>query len=794
MISGIGFGVDFKEENNDESNAIPIPMRRILVGVGFVCAPRCVAMPSGTAVEKILSFSREPRKIFTIEMKFAVCTALSRFRKLHVVDMGMISADSGISGAPIFGTSELRRGHRGSAILLGIIMLAGLVGWGDGQCLEGQTTPEASDSFQPKAETLSIPLEALNEDYIRARLVRELDSEPTPGITHPSPPRPEPEVSFTVPLVLLGELDNERLSKATEPSQIPFKGTSQTHTEPPRGILQAHSETPREDHFEEKPPRASRQSLGAPIAQDRPNTVWIILPLLLSIVVLVWFARHWRLRWIARHGESPYSDDSFGNLHFSDPLKNISTDSGVRTVPHRHCDARHCSAPTMLGERAHRTEPPHESGLTAHGQGHIAGEQVTHRGPSETARSYPDLLPSAEDNPPDMQRAEKMVDESVGTINRDAEISEAHPVGAHALRSTRIMVPHRPIEEIAPAPAPAPAHERAAVLPSNDVVLVRLVAGFPFPDPGVHYRHAPKMVLLAGREGGQEGSIPGVGDLDIVGVGDLSGVEDPHKGNEHEIPAPFTRFRDALEGGGSGPEMVVIPAGEFMMGSPESEPGRYFDEGPRHRVQFGKPFALGVTAATFENYDRFALATGRKLPDDWNWGRGKRPVIHVGWRDATAYAEWLSQETSEKYRLPTEAEWEYAARAGSSGSFSTGEHLDTSLANYDGSHDCIGGTGNGLSRRETLPVRAFPANSWGLHEMHGNVWEWTMDCWHGSYRGSLTHGGAWGEGDDGNCSLRVIRGGSWNGRSRNLRSASRDKSSMDEANFFIGFRLARELF
>nr|VFK12724.1 MAG: Formylglycine-generating enzyme, required for sulfatase activity, contains SUMF1/FGE domain [Candidatus Kentron sp. LFY] len=258
-------------------------------------------------------------------------------------------------------------------------------------------------------------------------------------------------------------------------------------------------------------------------------------------------------------------------------------------------------------------------------------------------------------------------------------------------------------------------------------------------------------------------------------------------------PPAFTRFRDTLKGGSQGPEMIALPAGEFLMGSPEDESMRDFDEGPRYRVRIGNPFALGVTEVTFADYDRFARATGRKLPDDEGWGRDRRPVIDVSWNNATAYAQWLSGETGEKYRLPTEAEWEYAARAGTETPFSTGECITTDQANYDGNYgyaDC--GARTGVYRRKTVPVGSLPANPWGIHEMHGNVWEWTWDCWHGDYQGASVDGSAWGEEGDGDCSRRVVRGGGCFDGPRFLRSADRDWDRLDGAYNFTGFRLARE--
>nr|VFK64145.1 MAG: Formylglycine-generating enzyme, required for sulfatase activity, contains SUMF1/FGE domain [Candidatus Kentron sp. UNK]VFK69429.1 MAG: Formylglycine-generating enzyme, required for sulfatase activity, contains SUMF1/FGE domain [Candidatus Kentron sp. UNK] len=350
--------------------------------------------------------------------------------------------------------------------------------------------------------------------------------------------------------------------------------------------------------------------------------------------------------------------------------------------------------------------------------------------------------------------------------------TSGNPVQERVSPSSQSMARHQPTEE-----AGIPRKEDTAPSP-NDII--PRSTGIPAPDLHLYYRHISKKNLLAKQK-----------ERFLSGSPMAKKIQDLHGIGDREILAPFTRFRDTLQDGSAGPEMMVLPAGEFMMGS-EDEPERRFDEGPRHQVRFDASFALGITQITFDDYDRFARATGRRLPNDWNWGRGRRPVIDVSWWDATAYAEWLSEETGEKYRLPSEAEWEYGARAGTTTPFSTGKCIDTSQANYNGNHGYANCEAKaGAYRGNTVPAGSLPANPWGLHEMRGNVWEWTADCWHGSYRGAPEHGGAWDEEDDGNCSLRVVRGGSWNGRPRNLRSAFRDRRSAEEANYFIGFRLAR---
>jgi formylglycine-generating enzyme required for sulfatase activity len=223
------------------------------------------------------------------------------------------------------------------------------------------------------------------------------------------------------------------------------------------------------------------------------------------------------------------------------------------------------------------------------------------------------------------------------------------------------------------------------------------------------------------------------------------------------------------------------------MGSPEGEVGRDNDEGLQHDVKVA-PFALSKTEVTFAEYARFAKATGRPLPSDEGWGGDTRPVINVNWQDATAYADWLSQRTGEAYRLPTEAEWEYAARAGSTTAYWWGNDIQRGkevMANCDG-------CGSEWDNKQTAPVGSFPANKFGLYDLHGNVWEWTADCWHDNYDSAPTDGRAWEDDASGGC-CRVVRGGSWGSKPAWMRSASRFRLTPGGANYFLGFRLARTL-
>ena len=230
------------------------------------------------------------------------------------------------------------------------------------------------------------------------------------------------------------------------------------------------------------------------------------------------------------------------------------------------------------------------------------------------------------------------------------------------------------------------------------------------------------------------------------------------------------------------PEMVVIPGGSFRMGCVSGRDCTD-DEYPVHEVRV-ESFELSKYEVTFEEYDRFTAATGRDRAADAKrgWGRGRRPVISVSWEDAVAYTKWLSGQTGERYRLPSEAEWEYAARAGSVTKYSWGNEIGRNRANCDG-------CGSRWDDEQTAPVGSFAPNGWGLHDMHGNVQEWVQDCRSYSYGGAPTDGSAWESGD---CSRRVLRGGNWGFEPRNLRSALRGGMPTSiRSNVGIGFRVAR---
>ena len=243
---------------------------------------------------------------------------------------------------------------------------------------------------------------------------------------------------------------------------------------------------------------------------------------------------------------------------------------------------------------------------------------------------------------------------------------------------------------------------------------------------------------------------------------------------------PGKVFRDRLADGSDGPEMVMIPDGSFRMGDIQS--GGSSDEKPVHEVSVGK-FAMGKYEVTFAEYDKFAEATDRSKPDDiyglwWRWwGYDNHPVINVSWNDATAYAEWLSEETGKQYRLPTEVEWEYAARAGTTTKYWWGNDIGKNKANC--SKDYCGD-----SFKHTSPVGSFAANQFGLYDTSGNVWEWTCSGYTDKYTGKEKDCIA-----NNSNKNRVLRGGSLKDDPWYLRAANRYWGTPDDRNEEYGFRV-----
>lgn len=273
-------------------------------------------------------------------------------------------------------------------------------------------------------------------------------------------------------------------------------------------------------------------------------------------------------------------------------------------------------------------------------------------------------------------------------------------------------------------------------------------------------------------------------------------------------PGAGDRFQDDLDAGGTGPEMVVIPAGEFEMGSPEGEAGRWVDETPRHEVRIAEEFAVSRDPITVAEFAEFTEATdyetvGEGNPDEgcrihdreWQWGEGlswrepgidqddSHPVVCLTHEDVSAYLDWLSEETGIEYRLASEAEWEYLARGGTDTGRWWGDDMEADRANC---LDCP----NDWRGQGTSPVDAFPANDFGVRDTLGNVFEWTGDCWNGSHADAPGDGSARTDGD---CDYRVVRGGAWYTGEQQVHAAYRDRQALDYRSYLLGFRVVREL-
>ncbi len=231
------------------------------------------------------------------------------------------------------------------------------------------------------------------------------------------------------------------------------------------------------------------------------------------------------------------------------------------------------------------------------------------------------------------------------------------------------------------------------------------------------------------------------------------------------------------------PEMVVLPAGSFTMGSEDGEN----DEKPTHEVMIASRFAVGKFEVSFTEWDACVADNAcRHNPSDSKWGRGNRPVINVSWRDSNEYIAWLNTKVDgAPYRLLSEAEWEYAARAGTTARFyNWGDEIGEDKANCKG-------CGSRWDGKQTAPVGSFDPNAYGLHDLHGNVWEWLQDCWNDDYRRAPDDGSAWVR--LGECNLRIVRGGAWGFSSDSLRFSNRRRYTLTNRLASIGFRVARTL-
>jgi formylglycine-generating enzyme required for sulfatase activity/uncharacterized caspase-like protein len=269
-------------------------------------------------------------------------------------------------------------------------------------------------------------------------------------------------------------------------------------------------------------------------------------------------------------------------------------------------------------------------------------------------------------------------------------------------------------------------------------------------------------------------------------------VHTPHRQSAGEV------FRDRLKDGGKGPQMVWIAAGSFQMGSNEGDS----DEKPVHKVSITQPFAMGRYEVTVGEFRQFVNATGYRTDAEkkgscYSWKQGwknikganwrspgfsqndNHPVVCISWNDAMAYAKWLSQQTGKQYSLPSEAQWEYAARAGTETKYWWGNNIGKNRANCDG-------CGSRWDDKSTAPVGSFASNPFGIYDTVGNVWEWCVDPWHSNYKGAPTDGQVWSGGDE---SYRVLRGGSWNNLPRSARAADRFGLTSVERYVNDGFRV-----
>lgn len=268
-----------------------------------------------------------------------------------------------------------------------------------------------------------------------------------------------------------------------------------------------------------------------------------------------------------------------------------------------------------------------------------------------------------------------------------------------------------------------------------------------------------------------------LGPLFIVGMTALfllpSGVTLATKGPDLE---PGTSFRECQDC----PEMVVIPRGTFVMGSRETKA-----EQPPRIVMIKKPFAIGKFEVTFAEWEACVKERGcdSRMPSDHGWGKVDMPVINVNFKMVEEYARWLSIKTGKTYRLPSEAEWEYAARGGSTTRFWFGDDPGKGQVNC---RDCS----TKWSKKGSAPVGSFKANPFGLHDMHGNAYEWVADCWNPNYQGAPKDARSRTDGD---CTKRVIRGGSWYYFQRQARSSSRAKNAPNVKSYWLSFRLVREI-
>ena len=292
---------------------------------------------------------------------------------------------------------------------------------------------------------------------------------------------------------------------------------------------------------------------------------------------------------------------------------------------------------------------------------------------------------------------------------------------------------------------------------------------------------APPVVETTGTQEEMEEEVEEIEEIEEIVVPE----EEVREIIEEEESVPVVsrsieKFSDKLKSGSKGPTMVKIPGGQFKMGN--SNTTRYASEQPVHSVTI-EPFAISEHEVTFAQYDRFAKATGRRLPKSLGLGRSDHPVFYVNWNDAVQYAKWLSGQTGHAYQLPTEAQWEHAATANSDAPFPWG------FDEIQGKAHCFS-CGSKFPGGKPTKVGSFAANANGLFDMNGNVAEWVQECWHRNYTGAPATAEVWKDGD---CSYRVVRGGAFSSPQSSLRNHRRDKYGAKNSYDNIGFRVVRIL-
>lgn len=255
--------------------------------------------------------------------------------------------------------------------------------------------------------------------------------------------------------------------------------------------------------------------------------------------------------------------------------------------------------------------------------------------------------------------------------------------------------------------------------------------------------------------------------------------------------AKIRRIIDHARPSASEMNMVTIQPATFVMGSPSDEHKRDANEGPQQQITLSHTFEIGKYEVTFNDWRKCVADGGCRgyMPKDGGWGKGNRPVINISWNDSQAYIKWLNAKTGLQYRLPTEAEWEYVARGGQDAPFSTGYSISATQANFNGENP-YGGAAKGPYRRKTLPVGSFNPNTFGVYDIHGNVYEWVQDCWSPDHSDAPVNGEAR---LNGNCKFRVMRGGSWVTHGYQIRASKRLRYTTDYRYDDYGFRLARTL-